>query len=512
MRRAMQVLQGLGPQESRDTYYFPYDHPYFGQLFLAGIFKLIGYPGILNPEVGNLHSIEMLYLVPRVLMGLLAVLDTFLIYKIAERKYNRTVAFIAAIFFAVMPFGWILRRVLLDSIQLPLILSSILCALYTSNAIGTITNNRNKLTISLINISILASSGIFLGLAIFTKILAFTMIPLIAYLVLHNSRNQRSDKNERSFKVLALWFIPVIMIPLTWPIYSIVMGNFDEWIDGVLWQTTRTTRSLSNTIEHIFLKIDPLLIVITIAGFIYAQLRKDYFLLLWAIPYLITLFLVDWVYFFHFIQIFPAFCISAAILFADLLKKNGSKIRQYLSFSVVSSIFLVSLSFTIILINSNLNSQYMELVAFLTQVVHNNGSTGSNNEKIAVIGPNGSWSFIWAITYIFERNLDFKWFDHGSNYLEGPITNEKLVLIADREMRYSIFLSNSNEEHIMQIKALYSITHPVRIFNNSMYGDDLGTYPHTNYFDDFFKVGNITKMRGIDWSREIEIRSNYSVS
>src|ERR671928_2239364 len=44
MRRAMQVLKGMGPQESVITYPYPYDHPYFGQLFLASIFKIIGYP------------------------------------------------------------------------------------------------------------------------------------------------------------------------------------------------------------------------------------------------------------------------------------------------------------------------------------------------------------------------------------------------------------------------------------------------------------------------------------
>ena len=131
MRRAMQVLQGFGPQESMDTYYFPYDHPYFGQLFLAGVFKIIGYPDILDPKVGDVHSIEMLYLVPRVLMGLLAVLDTFLIYKISERKYDRTVAFIAAVLFAVMPLSLLTRGIFLESILLPFLIGSILLAFFT---------------------------------------------------------------------------------------------------------------------------------------------------------------------------------------------------------------------------------------------------------------------------------------------------------------------------------------------------------------------------------------------
>src|SRR5207247_5717214 len=86
-----------------------------------------------NNNNNMLHSIEMLYLVPKVLMGLLAVVDTFLIYKISEYRYNRNVALIASILFAVMPITWLLRRVYLDSILMPFLLSSILFAVYTKN-------------------------------------------------------------------------------------------------------------------------------------------------------------------------------------------------------------------------------------------------------------------------------------------------------------------------------------------------------------------------------------------
>ena len=73
------------------------------------------------PSPGEVHSIEMIWLAPGVLMGLLAVVDTFLVYKIAELRYsyNRTIALIASILFAVTPFTAIIRRVWLESIQLP---------------------------------------------------------------------------------------------------------------------------------------------------------------------------------------------------------------------------------------------------------------------------------------------------------------------------------------------------------------------------------------------------------
>ena len=63
MYRAMNVLAGLGPQTNSF-----HDHPFFGQFFLAGALSLTGYPDSLHPT-SDVHSIETLYLVPRVLMG-----------------------------------------------------------------------------------------------------------------------------------------------------------------------------------------------------------------------------------------------------------------------------------------------------------------------------------------------------------------------------------------------------------------------------------------------------------
>jgi hypothetical protein len=61
MRRTMHLLEGLGPEELEDSVTRNYDHPYFGQLFLATVFGLIGYPDSLNPSPGNVQSIEYLW-------------------------------------------------------------------------------------------------------------------------------------------------------------------------------------------------------------------------------------------------------------------------------------------------------------------------------------------------------------------------------------------------------------------------------------------------------------------
>ena len=134
MQRAMSVLEGFDLHESKDINPHPYDHPFFGQFFLAGAFAIIGYPDLFsmnNPssEIEIDNTVQTLYSVPRILMGLLAIVDTYLVYKIAEYRYSRTIAFIAAVLFAVMPITWILRKILLESILLPFLLLSILFAL-----------------------------------------------------------------------------------------------------------------------------------------------------------------------------------------------------------------------------------------------------------------------------------------------------------------------------------------------------------------------------------------------
>jgi hypothetical protein len=92
MRRAMHVIEGQGPQELEDSFAL-YDHPYFGQLFLAATLAITGFPESLNPMPAIIHSIEILYPIPKILMALLAVIDTFMLYKIAERPTRNSAFF-----------------------------------------------------------------------------------------------------------------------------------------------------------------------------------------------------------------------------------------------------------------------------------------------------------------------------------------------------------------------------------------------------------------------------------
>ena len=100
----------------------------------GSIFSIGDYPDSLNAKAGDVSSIKAVWEFPRLIVGLFALIDTFLVYKIAERRYSTKIAFIAAVLFAVMPFSWMARRVLLESLQLPLLLSSVpICSISRGN-------------------------------------------------------------------------------------------------------------------------------------------------------------------------------------------------------------------------------------------------------------------------------------------------------------------------------------------------------------------------------------------
>jgi 4-amino-4-deoxy-L-arabinose transferase-like glycosyltransferase len=354
MRRALHVLHGSGPQEMEtdfdQTYY---DHPFFGQLFLAGIFWIVGYPDSLNSS--TVHSIEMLFAVPRILMGVLAVIDTFLVFKISQYRYNRNVAFIAAILFAVMPMTWLTRRILLDSILLPFLLSSILFAVYKIDSTRVL-KNRNKQINN--NIPMVLLSGVCLGLAIFTKIPVFVTIPLVAFLILTN--------NKRSLMILGLWFVPVILIPTIWPVYSVVVGHFTDWVDTILYQANRHGIPFLKTMAQLTL-IDPVLVVLATAGLIFAILKKDAFILLWAIPNLLYFSAVGWAPNHLFIPLIPLSCIAIGVLIINLCGRIKRKnVQKKLPWAVISAIGLFGLVSTTMLITSNVSADQIRVIRFVS--------------------------------------------------------------------------------------------------------------------------------------------------
>lgn len=410
MRRAMHMAETGSPQEN-PTFY---DHPYFGQIFLACALSLVGYPDSLTPSADP-QSISALYFAPRIIMGLLAVADTFLVYKITEARYGRKTAFVAALLFAVMPATWLLRRILLDGILLPLLLSSILLAIYSQKAQGG-----KKAAFVIL-------SGAMLGVAIFTKVPAFVFIPLVAYLC-YSPRNK---------KLLALLLAPAVLIPMAWPAYSMSLGQFKYWQDTVLWQTGRQSGGFANIFLSLVF-VDPVLLIAGFAGMVLAAVLRDKFILLWMVPFTVFLASVGYVQYFYWIPILPAFCISAAVLF----EKAFAKPRHYAA--ALAAVTVFGLACTLVIVTIDMTSAQYEAAAFLASRV-------ATDTTVAA-----SPTYSWILTYVFRNENGFT--DYR-DLIFNDVETDNLLLAAD-----SHFMSNKDSEE--KLKDAYNNTHPIATFEN----------------------------------------------
>ncbi len=500
MRRAMQVLQGLGAQETASDFDHPHDHPYFGQLFLGSVFNIIGYPQTFNSSLfsDSRESVGIFYLAPRILMGLLAIIDTFLVYKIAERRYGINVALIASVLFAVMPLTWLLRGIFLDNILLPFLLLSILCGLgkdttkkklYSNNDHYLQQSNRDHIMLVII-------SGMFMGLAIFTKTPACMMVPVVALIIYRNSKNT---------KHLAIWFIPVVAIASIWPLYNIWSGQFDAWLDGLVWQTAeRAEKPLLNSLVAM-MNIDPVLVTLGIAGLVYAVLleigNRNYFITLWVIPYLIFLYLIGWVSYFHWIILIPALTISGALLIKGVLGKTVVRDQKrvglisYNTTVIVSVIGIFGLISTTMLIRTDATSSYFELYSFIIQQLTENDQSKESfdgKDETTIVGHRWTWAFTWIPRYIFDDRISFVHFNSSEQ-----VRTERFLFIVDNYVKRH--LSDENLEDITMVQTLYNNSHAIKTFKDkTVIPYDKDTYPYTS----------MSENRGIGRYSPVEIRTN----
>lgn len=466
--RAMHVLVTKSPQEG--TFY---DHPYFGQLFLSGILWLTGYPDSLqtSPDGNVVQSVKMLWLIPRILIGSLAVLDSFLVYKISERLYNTRVGFIAAIFFIVMSVSF-LRTLFLESLQLPLLLLSIFLAVHlgTSRIKGSM---RTSISMTLL-------SGVLMGLAIFTKIPVFAMIPLVGFLVYTNSNTK--------IKTVSLWLVPVILLPLIWPGYSLIRGEFEYWWVGVFWQTHRqmdwinfiqinSQLSLTNAIVSVFVQM-PILVVLGAAGLVFATMRRNFVPLLWIVPFFILLYFIGFVRDFHLIPLVPAMCVSAALLM------EGSsniipyvRIRKILPLSIISIIAIIGLAYIIVLLTVNNNDEILLNSALVVRYLYDN-----SNERISMIS---NHVYSWIPRYVYHLDNEYL---IPEVYVGQMPEYEKLLMVIDQPFRNIIYGNDSVGE---QLRKIYDKYVPQEIIVDGIGSDNVVLPEGPSVTDDFNTVNLI---------------------
>jgi hypothetical protein len=380
------------------------------------------------------------------------------------------------------------RGIFLDSILLPFFLSSILFAIY-SGKINTTDNakwNKKKTFVLL--------SGIFLGLAIFTKVPVITMIPLLAFMMILDNKNSKN--------LIILWFAPVILIPLIWPGYTIMTGHFDEWLNGVLYQIERGSDKTFYHSISLISKIDPVLLTLGAAGFVYTLVKKDYFLSLWIIPYLIFLYFVGWVTHFHWILLFPALCIAGAILLHDTVKRIRSKHKlvRMLRLAIIPSFAIFGLVTTITLITLNFNTSYLELYGFIGQELQNHSeAVKKNNETLTVIGGHRMKALMWIPQEVFKLDAFFRDTDNSKDNFTIPIRkNERPVLIVDLSLRSQLVPIQEGDEKYEKynrIGMIYYNTDTIATFIDRQYNRS--------------EIMNVEENHGL--GRFVEVKANYSL-
>jgi hypothetical protein len=338
-------------------------------------------------------------------------------------------------------------------------------------------------------------SGIFLGIAIYTKIPACAIIPLVAFIIY---------KYNKNWRILAIWFTPVVLIAALWPVYNILSGQLDDWVAGVVWQVTeRPEKTLSGAFIGIT-RIDPVLITLGVAGLVFTALlevrKREYFMTLWITPYLIFLYLIGWVSYFHWVILIPGIAVSSAIMINAVLSKTidkGSKKRSRLisrsTAAVVAAIGIFGLLSSAMLIGVDATSSYFELYSFIVrQLIENEQGSFDEKPDTIIVGHRWTWAFTWIPKYIFNDTVSFLHFNSS-----GITGTERFLLIVDNYVKRH--LSDDNSEGIKMVQTLYNNSHAIKTFKDkTIIPYDKDTYPFTS----------MSENRGIGRYSPVEIRTN----
>jgi hypothetical protein len=291
-----------------------------------------------------------------------------------------------------------------------------------------------------------------------------------------------------------LWFIPVILIPLIWPLYAAYNGQFHEWLDGVLWQGTERQASyllgkenhlLSGSLNSVFI-MDPVLMFLALAGIIFATMRKDFIFLLWVIPFLVFSYVVGWITYFHYILVLPAFCIASARVIEGMsnIISNKKKVhRLLLSSATITAIGIFGLISTIMLITTNFFLSEFEVAAFVAQ--NTNKKNNNNNDVTIISGPVYSWIF----KYIFGNDHVFSHYRDSSQLVQ----TKRIISIVDNPYRHiisNVMSKNDVEDknQIQRLQKIYNNTDTIATFQDNYNPLDYRRYPYINIGDCLFNI------------------------
>jgi hypothetical protein len=171
------------------------------------------------------------------------------------------------------------------------------------------------------------------------------------------------------------------------------------------------------------------------------------------------------------------------------------KIKNISYFTTISAIAIFGLISICSLIITSVTSGYFQTLAFIVHYLpdHKKGDKDPADNKVTFVG--GRWvpGFSWIITYIFDKEVDFKKF-----YINSEIKTPKVLLIVDSDFRR--FLSSDKDEKSLQsARMLLENTEKISEIKDKSPPLDSRNYPYS--------IMKIVKRQTM--LSPIEIRTNY---
>jgi len=249
----------------------------------------------------------------------------------------------------------------------------------------------------------------------------------------------------------------------------------------VIWQAT-SRQSEDKTLFDVgfsFLRSDPVILVMGAVGIIYLTIRREFFGIIWAFPYVTFLYLVGWVNHFHFILILPILCISIAKIIHDLPGIVRIKRKHtIISTGIIAAIVLFGFVSTIILISTNLSYIQLQTASYISKEISpeafatNHGKDSNDHQRVTVItGPIYSWIY----KYVYHNEVAFSHIRDTQ-----PIHTDKIILLVDSLYKRLTTRSEAeNQTQLTRLGGIYNNTELAALFEKLPANYSKKTYPFT---------------------------------
>jgi hypothetical protein len=262
--------------------------------------------------------------------------------------------------------------------------------------------------------------------------------------------------------------------------YAISIGQFDNWLFGIYEQANREKLPLSLSIKDFF-QIDPILLILGIAGIVFAAVRKDIFILLFTVPYAVFLYFVGFVTNFHLLPLIAGFSIALGTLIMDMSQKIAphKKLGQVLPYVILAAVGLIGMTSTSALLIKDYTSNYFEVAAYVSKYMQKNTLSDDANITTVISSP----FYLWIPKYKF----------HMDNYLEWGIKRvetQTAISIVDDTFTKALSSNKDTDRLYKKIYDLFETKKIATIGNKS--GTDSITLLSTNLSQ--LKVSNSSRI------------------